>query len=102
MDLNDGYNRLTPKQIHRSIRVSIDDHGISPGSVYFTWYQSLASSHMKWQCFDYITGWLKAADVEFTVDVFQENLCIIDVYCPETKLMLKLMFDRMDLPTANV
>jgi len=98
----DRHDKLTPKQIHKAIRVAfIAPLGVfpvlvsSPHSVCFRWdMESQSSNHKNWQCFDYIINILKEADVEFTVDSFQVNRCNIDVYCPETRLMFKLMFDE--------
>jgi len=99
----DGHSKLTIDVIPEYIRVSVDDH-ILPHFLVFSWEipgawlrpEDSNINHMNWQCFDYITNWLKAADVEFTVDGFELTRCSIYVHCATSSRQIKLMFGDMD------
>lgn len=82
-------------RIRASICVAVDYDPTRPELVFFTWKPQ--HPYKNWQCFDYITSWLKQNDIWFSVGAFQVNQCDIFVHSREARAMLKLMFDPVEV-----
>ncbi len=95
-DRSQKINKFTDDMIQKSISVNTDYDINRPELVYFVWKipDSLyETNHKNWQCFDFITSWLKDNDIWFSVSRFSETQCEIYVHSREAQTMLKLTFD---------
>lgn len=94
-NLSQKVNGFTDDLIHKSITVAVDYDPDRPELVLFEWkpLHKYPSNHKNWQCFDYITSWLKENDIWFSVGAFQIDQCDIYVHSKEARAMLKMMFN---------
>lgn len=93
-DLSQKVNGFTDDLIRKSITVAVEYDPDHPELVLFEWKpkHEYPSNHKNWQCFDYITSWLKENDIWFSVGAFQADQCDIYVHSKEARTMLKMMF----------
>lgn len=100
-DKSQEINGFTDDLIHSSISIEEASYQNKNSElVVFYWnpQHKYSTSHKCWQCFDYITSWLKENDAHFTVSSFQRNQCSIYIHDTRIRFAIKMMFSHVNTP----